>query len=197
MLLAKRFVLGFESGVIVIKHWRINNYLRNDRHMPTNYQDELSRLMVDQNGAYTELDKQLPEFGIPDDSQLSTNGIPTVYTDKNSIDKNSIDKNSIDKNREERRRFTPPSFEDVKAYCEERGNKVDPQAFIDFYTSKGWKIGKETMKDWQAAVRTWERRETTATQKKPKQFVTADQYTPPNSKIDSSALERIKRDFGL
>ena len=110
---------------------------------------------------------------------------------------NPIQSNPIQSESESKRRFTPPSFDEVKAYCEERGNKVDPQAFIDFYTSKGWKIGKETMKDWQAAVRTWERRETTAPQKKPKQFVTADQYTPPNNKIDSSALERIKRDFGL
>ena len=185
MLLAKRFVLGFESGVIVIKHWRINNYLRNDRYMPTNYQDELAALMVDQNGAYTEINKQLPDGGIPTVYQVDTNGILAVYPDKNSIDKDSIDKS-----REVKRRFTPPSFEDVKAYCEERGNHVDPQAFIDFYTSKGWKIGKDTMKDWQAAVRTWERRE-------PKgKIMTADRYNPPK-KIDAAHLERIREVMGL
>lgn len=187
MLLAKRFVLGFESGVIVIKHWRINNYLRNDRYMPTNYQDELAALMVDQNGAYTEINKQLPDGGIPLVYQVDTNGIPAVYPDKNSIDKDSIDKS-----REVKRRFTPPSFEDVKAYCQERGNHVDPQAFIDFYTSKGWKIGKDTMKDWQAAVRTWERRE-----EKPKgKIVTADRYNPPK-KIDAAHLDRIREVMGL
>lgn len=53
--------------------------------------------------------------------------------------------------------FVPPSLEDVTAYCKERGNSVDPQAFIDFYTSKGWMVGKNQMKDWKASVRTWEK----------------------------------------
>lgn len=53
--------------------------------------------------------------------------------------------------------FRIPSLEEVRAYCKERNNSVDPAQFIDFYTSKGWKIGKNAMKDWRAAVRTWER----------------------------------------
>ena len=54
--------------------------------------------------------------------------------------------------------FIPPTFEEVYAYCKERNNQVDPQNFIDFYSSKGWMIGKNKMKDWKAAVRTWEQR---------------------------------------
>lgn len=54
-------------------------------------------------------------------------------------------------------RFAPPTLEEVKAYCKERGNKVDAERFIDFYESKGWMVGKNKMKNWQAAVRTWER----------------------------------------
>ena len=50
-----------------------------------------------------------------------------------------------------------PSLDEVKAYCNERGNRVDPERFIDYYTSNGWKVGKNSMKDWKAAVRTWER----------------------------------------
>lgn len=57
------------------------------------------------------------------------------------------------------RRFTTPSVDDVKAYCEERRNNVNPQSFIDFYESKGWMIGSNKMKDWKAAVRTWEQRD--------------------------------------
>lgn len=56
--------------------------------------------------------------------------------------------------------FTPPTVEMVKAYCKERGNRVDPQRFVDFYASKGWKVGNQPMKDWKAAVRTWEQRDT-------------------------------------
>ena len=55
------------------------------------------------------------------------------------------------------KRFVRPSFDEVRAYCESRGNGVDPQGFLDFYDSKGWMIGKNHMKDWKAAVRTWER----------------------------------------
>ena len=54
-------------------------------------------------------------------------------------------------------RFTPPSVEEVRAYCFERGNNVDPERFVDFYESKGWTVGKNRMRDWKAAVRNWER----------------------------------------
>ena len=55
------------------------------------------------------------------------------------------------------KRFTPPSLEEVKAYCIERHNSVDAERFIDYYTSNGWMVGKNKMKDWKSAVRTWER----------------------------------------
>lgn len=53
--------------------------------------------------------------------------------------------------------FVVPSSEEVKAYCQERGNRVDPEKWHDFYSSKGWMVGKNKMRDWRAAVRTWER----------------------------------------
>ena len=56
-------------------------------------------------------------------------------------------------------RFTPPTVEEVAAYCLERKNHVDPQRFVDFYAAKGWMVGKNRMKDWKAAVRTWEQRD--------------------------------------
>lgn len=52
-----------------------------------------------------------------------------------------------------------PTVEEVAAYCRERGNRVDAERFVDFYASKGWKVGNQPMKDWKACVRTWERRE--------------------------------------
>lgn len=57
-----------------------------------------------------------------------------------------------------RKRFVIPTPEEVQAYCDERKNGILGQQFCDFYSSKGWKIGKEPMKDWKAAVRTWEMR---------------------------------------
>ena len=79
ILVTKKFVILFESGVIVIRHWRLNNYLRNDRYKTTNHQEELNKLSLDANGVYN----------------MDTTGIPMVDTDKYSIDKNSIDKYSI------------------------------------------------------------------------------------------------------
>jgi hypothetical protein len=57
----------------------------------------------------------------------------------------------------DRTRFAPPTPEEVKAYCSERGGKVDPERWLAYYESNGWKVGRNPMKDWKAAVRTWER----------------------------------------
>ena len=63
--------------------------------------------------------------------------------------------------------FQKPTVEQVRTYCQERHNNVDAQQFVDFYEAKGWKIGQTPMKDWKAAVRTWEKRE----RDKPKQDI--------------------------
>ena len=63
-------------------------------------------------------------------------------------------------------RFQKPSLEDVRAYCISRSNNVDPEQFFNFYESKGWVVGKSPMKDWRAAVRTWEKREKEIPQRK-------------------------------
>ena len=60
--------------------------------------------------------------------------------------------------RGKRERFTPPTVEDVAAYCLERKNGIDPEEFVSFYASKGWKVGSSPMRDWKAAVRTWEKK---------------------------------------
>ena len=64
----------------------------------------------------------------------------------------------------------PPKIEWVETYCKARNNSVDPQKFFDFYESKGWKVGKEKMKNWQACVRTWEKRETPAKEEKKSRY---------------------------
>lgn len=69
--------------------------------------------------------------------------------------KYSREEKSIDNGAENR--FTQPTAEEVRAYCLEKGYKVDPERFVDFYTSKGWLVGKTKMKDWKAAVRNWSR----------------------------------------
>lgn len=83
----------------------------------------------------------------------------------NNIDNNIVLSNdkSLSKTN---KRFVPPTYKEVFDYCFERNNNVDAQAFVDFYTSNGWKVGNNPMKDWKAAVRTWEKRDN---KKKPAQ----------------------------
>lgn len=85
--------------------------------------------------------------------------------------------------------FKPPTVDDVRAYCTERGNNVDPQSFVDFYESKGWMIGKNKMKDWKAAVRTWERSET-KTKQEGTAKLTKDNNNFERRQYDMDALER-------
>ena len=69
ILAMKKFIIPFESGIVVIKHWKIHNYIRADRYKETKYKEEKSRLMLDENKAYS--------VGIPSDNQVTTNGIPS------------------------------------------------------------------------------------------------------------------------
>ena len=86
---------------------------------------------------------------------------------KSSYDKDKDKDKDKDESIARARRFTPPTLDDVLAYIRERGSDVDPQRFLDFYASKGWMVGKNPMKDWKAAVRTWEKREDTGNHSNP------------------------------
>ena len=85
-LLEKRYLLQFQNGVIVIKHWRMANALRKDRYTPTAFQEELKQLQLKDNGSYTWL---------PDGCQMVAERLPQNRIDKNSIDKNRLGKDSI------------------------------------------------------------------------------------------------------
>ena len=136
MLLAKRYILSFESGVIVIKHWRINNYLRSDRYQQTTYIEEKDTLTLDQKGAYTEINKVgIPSMGIP-----------------------SIGKDRLGKDSKDNKKFVPPTFEEVEAYSKERGDKVDPKFFYEYFTEGKWvdSTGKP-VRNWKQKMVSWEK----------------------------------------
>lgn len=88
-------------------------------------------------------------------SKIDTGGIAEI--DTNNKREIYINKDSL--YRDGSSHFQKPSLSEVAAYCRERANKVDPEQFYNFYESNGWKVGKNPMKDWHAAVRTWEKRE--------------------------------------
>lgn len=104
------------------------------------------------------------DTNVYDGIRTNTNVYETYQTKDKPKDKtkdktkdNSLPPNGVSDTRA--KRFTPPTLDDVSAYIRERGSNVDAQRFLDFYTAKGWMVGKNRMKDWKAAVRTWEKRD--------------------------------------
>lgn len=163
VLVAKRFIIPFESGIVVIKHWKIHNYIQKDRYKATVYREEKERLCLKDNNAYTLMDT--PCIQSVDETETQ------VRLGKESIGKESIEGENAPA---KRKRFTPPTLEEVSSYCSERNNGIDPQSFIDYYASRDWYLGKTKMRDWKAAVRTWENRRKTD---KPQQGFSYNDYT--------------------
>ena len=155
LLIAKRFLLTFESGVVVIKHWRIHNYINPDRYTPTTYVEEKATLALDDKKAYTECLHDVVHDVVQSGDKMCTQVRLGKVIDRKGKDKENIEGGQA----ASRSKFVKPSVEEIAAYCAERNNSIDPQQFFDFYESKGWKVGNQSMKDWKAAVRTWERRE--------------------------------------
>lgn len=116
-------------------------------------------------------------------------------TNEQQMNTNKNEKNvKNDKEINNKCRFTPPTLDEVTAYCKERNNGIDSQAFIDYYESVNWKVGKKKMVDWKACVRTWERRNKTSS----KISVNADDrtlpewYTNQNEEFEQASDEEIE-----
>ncbi len=109
--------------------------------------------------------KQL-EVDVKDKSRTSQRCHDTDIDKDIDIDKEEDKEKDNKSKRKTASRFKAPTVEEVKAYCLERKNNVDAERFVDYYTSNGWKVGKQSMKDWKAAVRTWERNGFSNTQSK-------------------------------
>lgn len=140
LLMAKNFIISFESGVVVIKHWRLHNYLQNDRIKPTVYTDERNKLTLKPNKVYT-----------LENTECIQNGY-------NSYTQDSIEERSIEEISIERGEGNTPSLEEIKRYIEENNYKVNAERFFDYYESQGWrKSNGQNIRDWKAAVRSWTR----------------------------------------
>lgn len=86
-----------------------------------------------------------------------------------------------------RPRFVPPTLDEVRAYCLERRNQIDPTAFVDYYQARGWKLnGGQAMRDWRAAVRTWEKRERPSGWGKPTKPSAPADFQPSSERIQKS-----------
>lgn len=93
----------------------------------------------------------------------------------------------IDKSREEKKRFVPPTLDEVKARCAEKGYTLDPEAFMSYYNANGWKVGRNKMVSWESALAGWESREKQY-RKPTKQNAALKYEQKPISKSDFDAL---------
>lgn len=154
LLIVKGFIIQFESGVCVISEWKVNNYIQKDRYRETKYLAEKSMLKTAENSVYSISDTQCIQYVSNLDTQVR---LGKKSKDKVSICKGISDEAQATETQKSIKKFIPPTIEEVSAYCKERRNAVNPQRFIDFYSSKNWMIGKNKMTDWEASVRTWEK----------------------------------------
>ena len=133
ILITKKFIIPFDSGVIVIRHWRMNNLLRGDRRTPTQYTEELSQLKL--NGNVYELESADNTECLPDDNQMTTNGIPT---DNQWLPQDRLGKDSIGKDRvveEEKEEEKKPAAEDpvMKFYLNNINQAITPTEAEDIW----------------------------------------------------------------
>lgn len=168
ILISKGYVIPFESGVIVITDWKTNNLIKSDRYKPTRCQEEFKQLEI-KDGSYI-VNQGVLDYGTEVEPNWNQNGNqlePQVRLDKDRLDKDSIevcvqpevDTQPQPPKKKQTTRFVPPTVEEVKQYCIENNYSLDAQRFVDFYECKGWMVGKNKMKNWKAAVRTWVRKD--------------------------------------
>lgn len=116
--------------------------------------DEKEYYVLDSWDKFQTINKPTPSaIPLPEDYGMTTVGLPLNRKEENRKEVEGAPAREDTPSK----KFIPPSLEQVQEYCAERKNNVDAGRFIDFYSSKGWMIGKNKMKDWKAAVRTWER----------------------------------------
>ncbi len=170
-LLQKRYILSFDSGVIVIKHWRMNNYLQNDRHKKTTYLDEMQTLTIDNKGAYTEINKGNSEMY----TECIQNGyeVDTQYRlGKVSIDKDSIGEVIEDAKASKLTRHKYGEYKHVLLTDEERDkllNEFGDKLFTEYVRKVDeycQQYGK-SYKDYNLTIRNWIRKDGSRTTQKP------------------------------
>ena len=154
LLIAKRFILCFDSGVVVIKHWKMHNYIQKDRYKPTVYTEEKAMLQLQKNGAYTEC---IQSVSSPD-TQVS------IGKDSIELGKDSIELGQQQYNAEEVDDFVKPSLEEVKLFAEaiayQKGVEcIDVYKWYDYYEKNKWychtRNGVVKMSDWKKSVQFW------------------------------------------
>ena len=175
ILITKSYVIPFDSGVIVIRHWRMNNYLRTDRYKETTHKEEKKLLTLGENEEYLLQNKT---------------GIPMVHPDKNRLDKNSIEEKEIYKEKE-----SYGEFQNVLLTKEEyrKLEKSNLLPYIEKLSSYIASKGKR-YKSHYATILTWSRKDKTSENIELPEWFDKDLNT---TKDDSKEMEDILKDLGV
>ena len=182
LLIAKQYLIPFDTGIMAIKHWRIHNYIKKDRYKPTDC-EEIKLLEVNEKGEYILAEPVRNQVGSnmeptciqsgttlePVRNQVGSNMEPQVRDrDRDRLEieigkdrdsRESSGKRSSANNSTAAHKFVKPTLAELKAYIAENGYTFSAEAFMDYYESNGWKVGRNPMKSWQATCRTWQRHE--------------------------------------
>lgn len=127
--------------------------------------------------------KNEPQFAPQSEPQSEPQSAPQ----SEPINKHKL-KQEKEVSKDTKKKFVPPSVLEVADYCVERNNGIDPEAFVDFYTAKDWMIGKNKMKDWKSAVRTWEKNKKPASQPRKNTFSSFEQRHYDNDELEKMLL---------
>lgn len=189
ILIAKRFVLVFESGVIVIKHWKLHNKIRRDRLKNTSHQDEKALIIEKEDGVYTESDNHLTTMWQPDDNQVTTK-CPHRLGEDRLGEVRLVEGSKADDTPPpiKTKRFKKPSINDLESYITEKGYVVDAESFFNYYESNGWKVGRNPMKSWQSALASWNARD-----KKTNRNIAVPRYMEEKPNVSTESEEERQK----
>lgn len=152
LLIAKQYLIPFDTGIMVIKHRRIHNYIKKDRYKPTDC-EEIKLLEVNEKGEYVLAEPVRIQGG----SNMEPQDRDRIEIGKDRD--SSRKRRSANDSTTAAQKFKKPTLEELKAYITENRYTFSAEAFMDYYESNGWKVGRNPMKSWQAACRTWQRHE--------------------------------------
>lgn len=181
LLITNRFLIPFDTGVVVIRHWRIHNYIQKDRFKNTMYQAERSALSCDETGAYQLMDTEC----IHDVS---------IWETQVRLGKDRLGKSSLGEDKKVRKRtpapFVPPTLQEVEEYAKSRNSSVDPKRFFEYFDVGNWVDGKgNPVKNWKQKFITWERSGTGQRREKapPKSTAPGQDFNPSPDRLQRNA----------
>ena len=160
VLVSKGFVRVLNEDLVVyITDWQANNQIRKDRYHEGRYKGLIDCEVgsLPDNQVTTEWQPRVNQAGVDPATEVR---LGKVSIGKASIGEASTGEPTQSARPPARTRFSPPSVREIEEYCREKGFLLDAERFVDYYASIGWRVGKNPMKDWRAAVRTWVKKDT-------------------------------------